>query len=231
MCSAVAAVPAVPVVQPAVALQAQYASLEKRLRSNPFRRALSLDSLESPTDLKDEIHALVDYPFSTVSAVLDDPDHWCDVLILHLNTKHCHAAADATTTVLTVSIGRKTPQPLKEATPIAFTWRVTAATANYLEIWLAAPEAPMNTRNVRIELQAIPIGHEQTFLNLSYAYDYGLAGRLAMQAYLATLGSGKVGFTQTTRQPGGQLEYIGGMRGLVERSMAAFNWASAMSFF
>jgi hypothetical protein len=45
-----------------------------------------------------------------------------------------------------------------------------------------------------------------------------MAGRLAMKTYLATIGSGKVGFTQTGRQPNGEPEHIGGMRGVVERN-------------
>lgn len=174
--------------------------------------------MESPDNLKGEIHALVDYPFSTVSAALDEPEPWCDVLILHLNTKYCHATTDAPRTVLAVGLGRKTPQPIKDATPIAFTWRVTAATANYLAIQLAAPAGPLNTRNFRIDLQAIPVGRDQTFLHLTYSYDYGMAGRLAMQTYLATLGSGKVGFTQIRQPSGGASNYVGGMRGLVERN-------------
>jgi len=212
------ALASVPDTQSAASLHAQYASLGERLLHNPFRRTLSLDSSESSSDLKGDIHALVDYPFSTVSAALDDPAHWCDVLILHINTKHCQATTDTTRTVLAVSIGRKTPQALKDAYPIAFSYRVVAATADYLNIHLAAPEGPLSTRNYRIQLQAVPIGNKQTFLHLTYSYDYGMAGRLAMQTYLATLGSGKVGFTQTGRQSGGRPEYIDGMRGVVERN-------------
>lgn len=213
-----AALAAVPDTQSAAMLHAKYASLDERLHHNAFQRTLSLDSSESASDLKGDIHALVDYPFSTVSAALDDAAHWCDVLILHINTKHCQATADTTRTVLAVSIGRKTPQSLKDAYPIAFSYRVVTATADYLNIRLTAPEGPLSTRNYRIQLQAVPIGNNQTFLHLTYSYDYGMAGRLAMQTYLATLGSGKVGFTQTGRQSGSRPEYIDGMRGVVERN-------------
>jgi len=213
-----AALAAVPDTHSAAMLHAKYASLDDRLHHNAFQRTLSLDSSESASDLKGDIHALVDYPFSTVSTALDDAAHWCDVLILHINTKHCQATADATRTVLAVSIGRKTPQALKDAYPIAFSYRVVAATAKYLNIQLTAPEGPLSTRNYRIQLQAVPIGNNQTFLHLTYSYDYGMAGRLAMQTYLATLGSGKVGFTQTSESSSGRPEYVDGMRGVVERN-------------
>jgi len=39
-----------------------------------------------------------------------------------------------------------------------------------------------------------------------------------MRAYLATLGSDKVGFTIMGKLPDGQPKYVGGMRGVVERN-------------
>jgi hypothetical protein len=55
-----------------------------------------------------------------------------------------------------------------------------------------------------------------------------------MQGYLATAGSGKVGFTNVGKQPNGQPTYIGGMRGVVERNtmryyLAIDAYLSAMS--
>jgi len=208
----------VPDTQSAALLQAKYVSLSERLQHNPFRRALALDSSESSNDLKGDIYALVDYPFSTVSTALNNAEDWCDVLILHINTKYCHAATDETGTVLTVYIGKKTPQPIKHAYPIEFSYRINAATANYLEIQLNAQKGPLSTRNYHIQLQAVPVGNDRTFLHLTYSYAYGLAGRLAMKAYLATIGSGKVGFTRIGKQSSGQPEYIGGMRGVAERN-------------
>lgn len=208
----------VPDTYSATSLHAKYASLEARLQHNPFRRTLALDSSESPNDLKGDIYALVDFPFSTVSAALNGAEDWCGVLILHLNTKYCHATTDEPHSVLTVYIGKKTPQPIKDAYPIEFSYRSVAATEKYLEIQLDAQEGPLSTRNYHIQLQAVPVGNDRTFLHLTYSYAYGLAGRLAMKAYLATIGSGKVGFTTIGTLPNGQPKYIGGMRGLAERN-------------
>ncbi|MDP1644693.1 MAG: hypothetical protein Q8L71_04200 [Thiobacillus sp.] len=216
--SAGLALASVPDTQSAALLHAKYASLGERLHHSPFQRALILDSSESSNDLKGDIYALVDYPFSNVSAALNGPEHWCDVLFLHINTKYCRATTDETTTVLTVYIGKKTPQPLKDAYPLEFLYRVAAATPKYLEIQLNAEKGPLSTRNYRIQLQAVPVGNGQTFLHLTYSYDYGLAGRLAMKTYLATIGRGKVGFTLTGKQSKGPPEHIGGMRGVVERN-------------
>ena len=207
-----------PDTQSAASLHAQYASMVERLNHNPFQRALYLDSSESSTNLEGDLYALVDYPFATVSAALNGPEQWCEVLILPINTKYCRATPAGTTSVLTVMIGRKYAQPLEDAYPIEFSYQLAAATPNYLEIRLDADKGPLSTSDYRIRLAAIPVEGGRTFLHLTYSYDYGFAGRLAMKAYLATIGSDKVGFTVTGRQSDGQPEYIGGVRGVVERN-------------
>lgn len=202
----------------AATLHAKYTSLAERLRQNPFQRALALDSSEFPNDVKGDIYTLLDYPFPSVSAALNDPDNWCDVLILHINTKYCRARTGQTDTVLTVSIGKKTPQPVQDAYSLEFIYRAVAATPNYLKIRLDADEGPLGTRDHRIQLQAIPVENGRTFLHLTYSFGYGLAARLALKTYLATIGRGKVGFTVSGRQADGQADYVSGMRGLVERN-------------
>ena len=212
------ALASVPDTHAAASLHAKYASLGERLHHNQFQRALYLDSSESSNDLNGSIYAVVDYPFSTVRAALDDPGEWCEVLILHTNTKYCHATTEPSNTVLTVSIGKKTVQALEDAYPIDFSYRVTAATPQFLEIRLNAAEGPLTTSNYRIHLQAVPIENGRTFLHLTYSYAYGFIGRVAMETYLATLGRNKVGFTVTGMRSNGQPEYIGGMRGVAERN-------------
>ena len=66
---------------------------------------------------------------------------------------------------------------------------------------------------------AVPLdGGKLTFLQLSYAYGFGSLGRMAMQAYLGTVGADKIGFTVTGRDGNGQPQFIGGVRGAVERN-------------
>ena len=40
-------------------------------------------------DLKGDVYAVVDHPFAMVQQALQSADHWCDILILHLNVKRC----------------------------------------------------------------------------------------------------------------------------------------------
>lgn len=203
--------------QDAAALKARHQALAARLADNPFQRRLVLDSTESPDRLSGDIYAVVDHPFGEL-AVLERPASWCEVLMLHLNTKHCAVRGGGAAPVVEVAIGRKFDQPLDQAQRVPFDWGGAAATADYLSVRLSAASGPMSTRDYRIAFEATPLGAKQSFVHLSYAYGYGTAARLAMQAYLGTLGSDKVGFTPKGRDAQGATDYVGGVRGVVERN-------------
>ena len=177
-----------------------------------------MDSSENPGGVAGDIYALLNYPFATVGAALNRPAQWCDILSLHLNTKYCRASTARQGSILRVNIGMKHDQPLDKAYPVEFAYRIAAQTSNYLQVKLNADEGPLSTRNYRIVLEAIPLKDGRTFIHLSYSYAYGLVGRLAMQAYLGTIGSNKVGFTVVGRQSDGRPLHVGGMRGVVERN-------------
>jgi hypothetical protein len=200
------------------ALREQYASLGEKLSQSPFQRPLILDSTEAPDRVQGDVLAVINFPFATVKAGLNSPDHWCDVMILHINTKYCRASTGPTGTLLRVHIGRKTPETLADSVGVDFNYRVAAASDEYLDIFLNAAQGPMGTCDYRIRLEAVPLPGDITFLHLSYAYCTSLVGRLAMETYLATLGSDKVGFTVIGTLADGQPEFIGGLRGVVERN-------------
>ena len=201
----------------AAALRASQTAMAEQLRQNQFGRPLVMDSAESTNDLKGDIYAVVEHPFATVNSALNDPVEWCDVLSLHLNTKYC-AVKKAQGTVISMAVGKKFDQPLRDAYKVDFTWQPVAALPDYLEIQLQAPNGPLGTSNYRIVFQAVPVDAGRSFIHLRYSYSYGFAGRMAMKAYLATAGSDKVGFTVTGKDSGGKPEYIGGVRGVVERN-------------
>ena len=203
---------------PLATLSAKYASLAAPLRQNQFKRPLLVYSAEAQNRLQGDIYAVVDYPFGVVSAGLNNPDHWCDVMLLHINTKYCRALVGPSGTTLRVHIGKKTPEELADAPRVAFNYSVAVATPEYLDIELNAKDGPLGTSDYRIVLEAMTLPNAKTFLHLSYAYTTNLAGRLAMQTYLATIARDKVGFTVIATRADGQANYIGGMRGLVERN-------------
>jgi hypothetical protein len=218
------------------ALRARHAALQTELAHNEFGRPLHLDSQQVGPDLSGDIHAVVEHPFARVNAALDAPDHWCDILILHINIKQCRSAGEPSPGRLTVYIGTKHAQPLESAQRVLFDFRVQADTAEYLRIELHANDGPLGTHNFRIVLEAIPLDAGRSFVHLSYAYTYGLVAQMAMRGYLGTIGSGKVGFSVAGRSADGRPIYVGDVRGVIERNtmryylaidvyVESFDWA------
>jgi hypothetical protein len=203
--------------QDAATLKARYASLQDKFANNQFGRPLVLESTQSSGDLKGDVYAVVEHPFSTVQQALVSPEHWCDILILHLNVKRCKASA-ATPKTLSLNVGRKFDQPIEDAYELNFKYRVGASSADYLQVLLSADEGPLSTKNYRIQVEAVPIEAKRTVIHMSYAYGYGFAAKMAMQTYLATLGSAKVGFTIVDKKPDGKPVYQAGVLGLLERN-------------
>ena len=199
-------------------LRARFGVLQDQLSHNQFQRPLYMDSGETSSSVTGDIYAVINTPFVTAGAALNGPARWCDILMLHINTKYCRASSDGRGTVLQVNIGKKFDQPVDQAYRVDFVYRVAAETADYLKVMLTADAGPLSTRDYRVILEAVPLDNGATFIHLTYSYAYGFAGQLAMQAYLATIGRGKVGFTVVGRQSNGQPLHIGGMRGVVERN-------------
>ena len=199
----------------AASLRAIYDGLQNRLDHSPFHRPLHLESSEASDSVTGDIYARIDYPFAIVRGALSNPGDWCDILILHVNTKYCRASSGAKGAVLNVSIGRKYDEPLNKAYRVDFAYRVAAQTASYLQVRLNADVGPFSTRDYRIVLEAVPLESGRTFIHFSYSYAYGPVGRLALQGYLATIGRSKVGFAVVGTGSDGQPIHIGGIRGLV----------------
>ena len=194
----------------------KHVSLAGQLAQNPFGRPLVIDSYESSAAVSGSAYAVLDSPFNTVTNAFKNPNQWCEVMILHINTKYCRATSDANPGTLRVNVGKKTPQDLKDAFALEFAMHVASATPNYLAVQVNADKGPLGTSNYRIELQAVPLPDGKTFMHLRYSYGFGVVARMAMQAYLSTVATDKVGFTPLNG--GRKQDYVGGMRGTVERN-------------
>lgn len=204
--------------QDAPTLKAKHESLREKLASNPFQRPVVLESAQNSGDLKGEVYAVVEQPFSVVGPALQGMDHWCELLILHLNVKGCSSAGKSPAEVLSLVVGRKFDQPLDDGYKVDFAYAMPAASADYLRVQMSADNGPVGTRNYRLALEAVPLDDKRSFVHMSYAYAYGTTARLAMQAYLSTAGREKVGFSVTGKTDDGKPVYIDGVRGVVERN-------------
>jgi len=204
--------------QDAAALKAKYTAVQDKLANNQFGRPLYLESTQTSGDLRGDIYSVVEHPFATVDQALQSVDHWCDIFILHLNVKGCGSTGSGAKGHLSLAVGRKFDQPVEDAYKLEFDYRLVTASPDYLQIQLSAEEGPLSTKNYRIQLEAVPLDAKRSFIHMSYSYGYGFAARMAMNAYLSTIGSAKVGFSFTERKPDGSPAYIGGVLGLVERN-------------
>jgi hypothetical protein len=106
---------------------------------------------------------------------------------------------------------------------VKFDYRPLVVGDGYLRVELLAPDGPMGGKDLRILLEAMPFTPGQSLLHLTYSYSSGLAARLATQAYLATLGHDKVGFSRMGQREDGPL--VGGLRGLLERNTMRYHLA------
>ncbi|MEJ5991492.1 hypothetical protein WG902_15920 [Ramlibacter sp. PS3R-8] len=183
-------------------LRGRHVDLKDQLRSNSYGRPLVIDSKEGSNSLQGDVYAVLDHPFEKVKDALQDPDAWCAIMLLPFNTKACHANGSR----LAMRIGRKPDQPVEQAYRIDFSFQNAAATADYFESRLTAAQGPFGTRDYVIVAEAVPLEGGKTFMHMRYAYGFSGSGRFAMQAYLATAGASKVGFTTN------------GVRGAVERN-------------
>lgn len=199
-------------------LRAHHATLAPQLANNVFGGPLVLQSEEVSRRIEGDVYAVIDHPFAAVSAALKDPGQWCEILILHLNTKYCRRSEGQGATRVEVRVGKKQPQSVQAASLLAFTWRAPRVQPDYVSVQMDAADGPYDTRDYRLLAEAVPLDGGRTFLHMGYALSYGGASDLAMHLYLGTIGRDKVGFTRTKSARADDEGFVAGMRGVVERN-------------
>ena len=185
-----------------------------RLQSNVYGQPLVITSSETGPQIQGDVFAMLDFPLAAVSSSLDRATVWCDIMILHINTKQCVAKGD----MLGVYIGKKTPEALTDGMRIDFAFRHLRKSDTDLQVEMNAQRGPWGTSAYRIVLEAVSLPQGQTFLHLTYAYQVNLAGKLAFGVYLGSVGKDKVGFSTQDAGGAGSTQLVGGVRGLVERN-------------
>lgn len=203
---------------PAQALRAIHQSMSDKLDRSSFGRPVLLDSSETPDGLEGDIYAVIDHPLPEVTAAFKGSTHWCELLTLHINNRRCKTGTAQGRETLTLYVVRRYDKPVEQAFELPFVYRVANATPEHLSVELSAAGGPFGTSNHRVTLEAVALDAQKSFVHFSYGYDHSMMVRLATQAYLATFGRDKVGFTVTGKTPDGKPEYIRGPRGLVERN-------------
>ena len=203
---------------PADSLRARFAAAQARQVDRLLDQPIYLQSTESNNQVQGDVHALIDARFAQVRENLLRADQWCGVLILHLNVQYCRASGPPGQEVLDVGLGRKFDEPLDDLHWLHFSYRVSRADEAYLQVVLNAPKGPLGTHDYRLVFEAAPSADAHTLVHLGFGYGHGIAARLAMQAYLATLARDKVGFSSSGNGSDGRPRLVGGLRGVNERN-------------
>jgi hypothetical protein len=197
------------------ALHQRHEELRSALANSPFGRPLVLSSSDSTARPQGEVHAVLRHPFARVAEALRRPDAWCELMMLQTNIKRCSASgADG----LQVAIARRHDQSVDEAFQVEFAHKVRDASAQHLQVEIAASSGPLGTTDYRLGFEAVPVDAGTTFVRMSYSYAAGMAARLASQAYLSTAGRDKVGFSVVGKDDAGRPVLVGGSRGVAERN-------------
>lgn len=200
------------------ALRARYIAMQGELGTNAFGRPLAIESTQETNRSSGDVYAVVRHEFARLQTTFVSGETWCDILILHLNVKLCRAAATEAGRRVVVYIGTKHAQQAESATRVTFDFDVQRDSAGYLRVALTAGRGPLGTHDYRIVLDAVPLEDGRAFVHLTYAYSYGAMARVAMQAYLATTGRDKVGFSVIAHGADGRPVYVADLRGVVERN-------------
>jgi hypothetical protein len=203
---------------PAQLLRAGFAAARAQAIQQLTDRPVYLQSTERSDQMQGEVYALVDLPFAGMHAALLRAEPWCAILMLHLNMQYCRASGSAGHEILDAGIGRKFEQPLADLYWVRFGLAVLHGGDDYLHVVLQAPTGPLGTTDYAIAVEALPYDAGRSLLHLRYSYRFGIAARWALQAYLVTTGSDKVGFSVVDRRADGQVSRVGGVRGVLERN-------------
>ena len=197
----------------AEALAAKYVELRAQLRDSVYGEPLHILSSEEGEWLKGEVYGVVDHPFERTAEALSTPGAWCEILFLHPNVKACVVEPGEGSGAVRVYMGRKYYQPPGDAYLTTTRFDPPLRSEGRLRVTAEAGEGPFGLEGYTILLDAIPLEGGRSFVHFAYAVRYSTLTHIALGAYFATLGAGKVGFT---RDEFGQL--VGGTRGMIERN-------------
>ncbi len=203
-------------------LDRYYQQMQLQTSEPVFKLPLNIHSSEIDNRLSADVYAVITGPFDRVVTALTNPASWCDFMPLNLNIKSCTSQQQtAGQTVLTFYAGRKYYEAPEAAYQLNYFYQLAAADSDYMKVILSAEQGPFGTNDYLIVVEAMPVGAD-TFVRIHSSYQTSLRSRLGTEAYLATLGRDKVGFSVQRNTSAGEPVFIKGIRGIIERNVMRY---------
>ncbi len=199
-----------------------YTQLKPVLDKNAYGIPVYIHSSDENNTMTGVIYGVIHHPFSVVSQALLTPANWCDIAPQHLNIKACTYRSLKDYCQLTFYSGRKYYERADDVYQLTYRFDIIAQARDFVEIDMSATDGPAGTSDYRLKIQTIPLNASSSFVYFSYSYKYNFITSMGMGTYLATLGSGKLGFSITGNDQHGKPVYVGGVRGIIERNAVRY---------
>lgn len=202
----------------------QFKEVLPKLSGNDFKLPIALTSFEQGDQFKGEIIGVLEHDFETSRQIFTQPGDWCNILMMHLNTKSCTYEKGANP-IIHLSSGRKPNKKPELIKKLSMKFSILEDRSDYLSVGLFSNDGPLGTRDYRIELKAMPLprtlsdetSFNGTIVRLVFSYRMSWFSRKATTIYLATWAREKVGFTKIDNDKNSPV-YIRGLQGIIERN-------------
>jgi len=184
-----------------------------------FQHPVRVESGLEDRRLAGEVWSVAPGRYAEVRALLEQPEHWCDIVSLHLNVKACVHYTEGGRQRIVMYLGYKVFQTPEEAHPLDVELEL-ASDAERIAARMVAGDGPYGTSDYELDLEARPLAEGRTLLHFEYAYRFSWIAEAAMRLFLETWARHKVGFSLDDEQ-----QPIRGFRGLVERNSIRYHLA------
>ena len=202
-------------------LERYYQQMQLEPSEPVFKLPFNIYSSEIDNRLSADVYSVIKRPFDNVASALTDSTSWCEFMPLNLNVKSCTSKQQDGQTLLTFYAGRKYYEEPEAAYQLNYFYQVATLDSDYMKVILDADQGPFGTRDYLIVVEAMPVDNN-TFVRIHSSYQTSLRSRLGTQAYLATLGQAKVGFSVESNTTANKPVFIKGIRGIIERNVMRY---------
>ncbi|MDJ0958679.1 MAG: hypothetical protein QNI91_17565 [Arenicellales bacterium] len=162
-------------------------------------------------------------PFKEISSSLSKLGNWCEVLLLHLNTKACTHSRRKRDKTLTIYLGRKFYQDPDDAFVMTYNFE-TEKKKDYFSALITAEDGPLGTSDYRIHFEVALI-NGRTFGRIQVSQKHSWLSSKAAKLYVATKGRKKQGISIVDYDEKGKPIYSSGEQAIAERNLLRYYFA------